>query len=483
MNDRWPSWLSKVLLVIVLGICFWRARTQSFAVDEAWVYNLFVEPPLSTMAKQYDACNHVLHTLAMKVARAELGGGELALRAPSLLAALAYCIVVYRLTALLLSGWSRVLCLALLTLNPLLMDYFVAARGYGLALALFLWAVWCAITYSVRGFERKWLFRAGVLAGLSIVANLVMLVPAAALGFALVLLALRSGWRHGWSMFDSYGGPALTVAFLLLVIPLLPATADNFYYGATTLGDSVDSLISSFLKVDTRWPARHPEMFLAVARYAVVPLIAVGLLAGAAVALRRWLRSQFIEWRLSPFLLLALTVLGSVACLVLANTLAGVKYPMGRTGLYLLPLTFLACFAGAHLLPLRSLRTGLNVLAAFLVVVSVKQMDNRYFTDWKYDAATNRLMKVLENDFLARAQPGQKPVSLGTQIFLSQSAKYYRERRRLAWLEKPEREDPAKNPHDYYLLAFEDTALVSKLGLEVLAEDKLSGEVLARRRQ
>ena len=73
---EWPRRLSILLIVIVLGICVYRARTQSFAIDEAWAYNSFVAPPLSKMAQEYDACNHVLHTLLLKVAKAALAAAD-----------------------------------------------------------------------------------------------------------------------------------------------------------------------------------------------------------------------------------------------------------------------------------------------------------------------------------------------------------------------------------------------------------------------
>ncbi len=480
MSD-WSSRLSVVLIVAVLGICFWRARTQSFTVDEAWAYNLFVEPKIATMAKVYDACNHVLHTLLVKASKARFGGGELALRLPSLLAALLYSIAAYRLTRLLLNGWAQVLCLALLLLNPMVLDLLIAARGYGLANALFLWALYCAIAYHTRGFDTKWLRFAGVLAGLSISANLTMAVPAAALGLALLLLASRDGLRACWAMVDGYGGPAVITAFLILIIPLLPATAEHFYFGATSAASAVDSLVATFLKNDARWPSQHRDAFLRIGRLAVVPLILLALTAGAVVGLGKWLRSAHREWRLAPFLLIAVTVVGSVLALVTANTLLGVKYPLGRTGLYFIPLTVLACFAGAHALGNRALRTALNVGGAAVLVLCVIQTDNRYFIDWKYDSGTARLLRRLEADFAQRLKPGQPPVSLGTNQFLTQTAIWYRNRRGWNWMEKPEREDPGLKLHDYYLLVFEDTALVSKLGLEVIAEDKLSGEVLARR--
>ncbi|MDZ4802211.1 MAG: hypothetical protein SGI92_28975 [Bryobacteraceae bacterium] len=481
--SSWSSRISILLIVAVLGICCWRARTQSFTIDEAFVYNRFVSKDLAEMAKSFDACNHVLHTLLMKVSRYALGGGEMAARVPSLAGALLYCIVAFQITRLLFAGWSQVLCLALLTLNPLLLDFLIAARGYGLALGLFLWALLCAIHYATRGFESKWLFRAGVLAGLSIAANLTLLIPVAGLGLALLLLASRDGVRAGWHVFDAYGGPAIVIAFLFLVLPLLNASREDFYFGANSLTSSVDGLTASFLKVQERWPARHPEVFLAVGRFLVVPGIVLALLAGVGAHLRRYLKSVQPEWRSAPFLLFGIPVIASIVAIFVSHFLAGVRYPEGRTALYLLPLTFLACFAGVRLAESRRAALALNLAAAALVLVSIRQTDNRFFSDWRFDAGTGRLIRALESDFATRARPDQKPPTLYTQTFLRQTALWYRDRRGMTWLTIPDLNENRKESADYYLLNFEDKQLVSQLGLQVVAEDKISGELLARRSQ
>src|SRR4051794_14185220 len=102
-----PRRLCLVLLVAVLGLCVYRARTQALTIDEAHVFQLYVNKPLSEMPKFYDACNHVLHTLLMKVALWAFGNGELALRIPSLLGAAIYFTAVYRLTTLVFRGWIQ----------------------------------------------------------------------------------------------------------------------------------------------------------------------------------------------------------------------------------------------------------------------------------------------------------------------------------------------------------------------------------------
>src|SRR5688572_20770263 len=121
--------LSVVLLFAVLGLCVYRARTQSLTIDEAWVFQLYITQPLSEFARFYDASNHVLHTLAMKASRWLLGTGEIVLRLPTLIAAALYFRAVYLLTTLLFRSWMQFFAAAALVLHPLVLDFFVAARG------------------------------------------------------------------------------------------------------------------------------------------------------------------------------------------------------------------------------------------------------------------------------------------------------------------------------------------------------------------
>jgi hypothetical protein len=74
-----------------------------------------------------------------------------------------------------------------LTLNPLVLDFLVAARGYGLALALFLTALCDLLVCLSEGngtatvpSRKVVLYRAGVGLALSAAANLTFLIPAIA---------------------------------------------------------------------------------------------------------------------------------------------------------------------------------------------------------------------------------------------------------------------------------------------------------------
>ncbi|MBC7925613.1 MAG: hypothetical protein H7039_08145 [Bryobacteraceae bacterium] len=479
----WSEKASVVLILVVLGICCYRASTQSFTIDEAWVYNLFVSKPLSAMARHYDACNHVLHTLLMKGARATLGGSELALRAPSLLAAVLYCVACFRLTQLVLGGWIGFLCLGLLTLNPMILDFLVAARGYGLGLALFLWALYCAIRYSSTGFGRSWLRWAGVCSGLAIAANLIMLVPAAALGCALLILMARRGFASSWEIVDVYGGPAIAIAFLFVVIPVLPARPEDFYVGAPDLATSVQTLVASFIKGRRHWPGTSPDLFLRVGSQYLAPIVFLALIAGLVATVPRYLRAGVLSSRINAWIVLAGTAVFSVVLVLLLHSTLGVRYPYGRTGIYLLPLFFIAPLYGLKILDFAGAKwvrlTG-SVFAAFLLFVCLRQRDNRYFTEWQYDAGTSHLMKVLRNHHKNRIQlqPGEK-VRFGTHQFLKQTAIWYKERHRLEWLDDPSSDNLEAGGYRYYLLTPAENQLAKKLGLETIAADPVSGEFLS----
>lgn len=466
--------LSITLLLAIFLLCVYRARTQSLTVDEAWVFQLFVSKKLVVMAQQYDACNHVLHTLLMKLLRGILGASELVLRLPSLLGAALYLTGLFRLTRLTLGPWEQLLALAVLTLHPLVLDLMIAARGYGLALGLLTWALYCAVSYHVRGFDPKWLRRAGVLAGLAIAANLTFLVPAAALGLILLLMAGPEGM---WRVIDSYAGPAVVVSFLIVVIPLLPAERSNFYFGASTFLESVRSVAETAIKVPGRWPDAWLQGALPALSSIVIPALLALLSFASAVLLVRYIRVGKSGYKLAPFLLTAGTLAGSITLVVLLNQLTGTPYPRSRTGVYLIPLFLLSGFLAIRLLP--PLRWPVYAGAALLTAMFMAQTDNRYFLEWSFDASTEELLRRMETDYGPRVVPNVPP-KVGGSWVLKPSADYYRMRRNLPWITEVVTTNLESTPLDYYLLAFEDRALVDRLGLHVIYRDQLSGSVLAR---
>ena len=99
-------------------------------------------------------------------------------------------------------GWYLLLAAALLALNPYLLDYESAARGYGMAVAFLMLALWEMLEW-LREPGTRAMVLAGIALGLSVAANLVLAPPVA--GMALMFL-----WAV-WSQHKSFE-PAVTVS-------------------------------------------------------------------------------------------------------------------------------------------------------------------------------------------------------------------------------------------------------------------------------
>ncbi len=125
-----PRRIAILLLLAVFSVNVYRAWTQSVTIDEAFAYNRFLSGSWSKLIGPYDASNHVLYSILAKTCITLFGLTEFTLRIPSLLGGLLYLVAVFRLSRRLLGeGWLRLFSVAMLSLNPHLMDFMSAAPG------------------------------------------------------------------------------------------------------------------------------------------------------------------------------------------------------------------------------------------------------------------------------------------------------------------------------------------------------------------
>src|SRR3954463_1805459 len=165
-------------------VCAWRAAHQSIAHDEAVSYLRFIYGPWSSLWSHYDAANHVLYSFLAKISVTIFGLSELTLRLPSVVAGFFFIWGVFRLLETCESRLIRWIAYVAIGLHPLLMDFSIAARGYGLGIALLVWA----IDASLHGRP----IRSGFLLGFGIAANLTILFPAIGLIAAHFLLVEKN---------------------------------------------------------------------------------------------------------------------------------------------------------------------------------------------------------------------------------------------------------------------------------------------------
>ena len=169
-------------LAALLAVSLYRAMTQPVTPGEAWNYDRFIAPALAESLSTFDVNNHVLNTLLVRISTARFHLTELSLRLPSLLAGVFYLWVVFPYGAPLV---RRTVCqllavIGLLTLNPIVVDALSEARGYGMALASWMWALELMLE-SAESFSPKKLNLSAMCLGLSVAASLAFAAPAVAL--------------------------------------------------------------------------------------------------------------------------------------------------------------------------------------------------------------------------------------------------------------------------------------------------------------
>jgi hypothetical protein len=474
-TGRFITWnrLALALLFVVFCSNVHRALTQSVTTDEAFTYENFVSRPGAGLLGPFDANNHVLNSVCSRLAIAAFGLKAWTLRLPSLLGGVLYLFAAYRLAFLLFGGgaWSA-LTTALLVTDPFLLDYLSAARGYGIALAFLLLAAYELIRV-LESPAAGSMYAAAIYCGLAIAANLTSLFPVAALMIAFIAASLALGRLQVDTIWSEWIVPATLVAFVFLVLPLSRAQPEAFYYGAKDLAQCVHSLVDLSFAYGPGM-SRLGLRFRFLHAAAPFALLLLSLAAGpcAAIALRN-LHRQPNRTDLSLYLL-ALAFLVVLGLITAAHLVAGVPYPLTRTGLYLVPLTFLAASAilyryrAAAVLRFAGCAAALLCLAAFLL-----QADVTSYAEWRFDSGTKRIAR-----YIRFHNPPQRRLTVRASWVLEPSLNFYRILYNLNW--NPVDRSSVAPPADFIVLTKEDEANILKYRLQVVYRDAASGTVLAQ---
>ena len=435
-----------LLLSLLCVVNVYRASTQSITYDEAVTYDAFVVGPMSHAFTGYNANNHVLFTILAKITTGAIGTSALGLRFPSVVAGAVYFIAVFFLWRLLFGrGAVFTLAAAALALNPLVLDFLSAARGYGVALALFMVAFYQVVVILVRSSSdgparrRRWVGVSLALGG-SVCANLAFLFPAVGLGLTALILAAfdthgtrASVWRFGRTTVLPLCGPGPLTAAALLVVPLNLAERAHFTYGASRLGETVTSLVDlSVRHHPSGWPFDTVGGMVGnVEAGLLVPLTLTALLATAGIVATRAVRARSLSAltvQEEILLLLAGTLGMTLAQLLVAHSLWDVPYPLDRTGLYFVPMFILALALLAQKADVwnrvsPALRGFSLLLLGLLVGQFVAQFNVTQYGMWRFDAGTRTLYEIT-----ARWPASDRDTSfrIAASWLLRPSLEYYR---------------------------------------------------------
>jgi len=393
------------LFVIVWAVV--RAVLQSVTIDEAFTYLYFAKS--LDVVVEFNTNNHVLNSLLMWIVTQALGTSSITVRLPALLGGVLYVCVCYFLCKSLTSKFSLRLPLFIcLTCNPFILDYMVAARGYSLANAFLVTAIAVPVWYHAKGRPSlpTCCALASVALGLSFTANFSFAFVDAAAFLGIATWAIRR--REGHSIVRIVGFcalPGIFVAFLICGYTLThwqsPRWQDDLTWGAHSMREMRRSLVdSSLYQLDPRFRGSLYDavMFL---QPRLLPLLEI-LCACQLVVTRldgSWRQDARVRWlgRLVAGLL-GITAL-TVGISWLAFRYYALPLPVGRTGIYLVPLvTLLAGLIAAipaERLISRWLRRGIATVLICLACYFLLCLRLSYFREYKWDADVKDVYSVM----------------------------------------------------------------------------------------
>jgi hypothetical protein len=484
------------LLAFLLAVNFYRAATQSIVFDEAFTYLTFVRGTFGDAFLRYTANNHVLFSVLAKVTTGALGPSELGLRLPAVIAGGIYFIAIYKLCRLVWGdGLLFATMVAALALNPIVLDFLSAARGYGLALAFLtagLYQVMRLLVEESFGDRRRGLL-ASIAFALSVASNLTFLFVlfGLALTTAALAFALRTGGRRPPALVGNLGRwfalPGALLAAAVLAAPLRYAERDHFLFGADTLAETTRSLVDGSLRHASMMDPLEPAVVSSVFSSVIVPAVLAGLAAAACWSLVRriWAGSRWLLSRTDRLIvLLAGTMATALTLWVAVHHLLDVRYPLERTGLYFVPLFVLgvgalarkaASAAGSRTSPRNLLAAGLVAMLWLLIAQFATEFETSYYGPWRYDAGSRTIFEKIAS----LASGGRRPVRIAATGWLfAPSLDFYRVTRHADWLARIGEWGPDRLNYDFFVVAPGENLRTALRVAVPIYVDRVSGAIL-----
>jgi hypothetical protein len=495
-----PLLLSVALLAFLLATNIYRARTQSITIDEAYTYNHFVKTPHNPATT--GPFNVNLNMLLARISSRAFGASEFSLRLPSVLAGLVYFYAVLQLCRLLFgdSPWL-LLAVALNCLNPYVLDYLSAARGYGMGIACWMLGTYYVARWVLEGTgaglapaENTQLIKAGMAFGLSVASHISEIFAVASLeaAFVLIFLGDRLAVRdfRGAFRFVTRDVAQLCLTTALFASAILWVPLQYFQQGAIDgvvdrYKNGIRALVSAFVlykkTILNEWDGWQGILFR-LSWWLLVALLA-GLAIAAAQILHRWSRTGALSELKPPdrfLLLLSITLLLTFFLLWIEPQIFHHDYWSERRLLFTLPLVFTACTLWLRWLFEQGklhravAYTGMT-LVLFLVCNFVLEFNVESYYGWQFDAAAKKVALMIRE---RHSREPKRPVKVGVSTLMSESLNFYRLVLPMDWMAEVTRDSP-ECYFDYYYVESWDFEGLKRFGLQELYRDPVAGTVLA----
>lgn len=425
--------LFSLLLVYILL----RADALSFVHDESITYKsvqaiqsiLENDPLLLVYDKTFiydvlwlfDANNHLLNTGMILASSYILGESELAIRFPNILAFIAYLFCCYIILKRAKNLWLMFIGFSLLLLNPYLLEFFGAARGYGLSVGL----LFCSLHFFMRKKLHEHTYRSFlgdfvftmIFATLAMFANLSLVIFYIALLGCFTLQYLfyvskTDNYPKFIFVFLSSCGPLLLIIIWLLVLN----STKRLYVGFPSFAGTIDSLFK------LSYYFTHSNLVSMLTFYSII----VSFIAGVVFVI---FKKRFDGKLFKIIVLLFLLFLG----FSLLHILFGSKFPPARTAIFLIPMfgLFLYYFiVDVYMTIQQNRRKIFSITLFFLFVIPItsnfsQSMNLRYSRQGLPDEQTKDVMMAIKEDLIKTVQR-KKKIKVSPYWIFTPAMNFYR---------------------------------------------------------
>jgi hypothetical protein len=382
-----------------------RAHVQAITIDEAVSYSNFVHPAEPAFWTAL-ANNHLLHSMLAWTFARIFNPSHLAVRSAALVGAAVYIAASCFLSTLIAQRFPlRVFLFICLVFNPLILDFLVAARGYGLASGFLLSAICFVGSALMPGENTRRVAKACVAASLCVALSFLSnfsfaFVDAATIVMLYVWACGGESLRRRAMLAAACFLPGLIVAGAVAGPVILHWQQSELNYGAASLQETFASLYqASFYELR---PAVKELLFIDVpAPSILMPILALFAAWRASLVLVHWrsFRDARARWLPVFAAVLVIAVAAALGMHWLLFRLMRVPLPKDRTGIYIVILaTLFTGILAAIPIPTRTgeiTRRGMTILMLAVGLYFLLCLRLHYFKEWKWDADADKLYSVL----------------------------------------------------------------------------------------
>ena len=478
-------YLSYLIGALLLSFVIAKSNLSCFTHDESYTYLSF--PHYSFMDivsyKQSYTNNHLLNTLLMKYSERVFGNSELALRLPNIL-----LFVVYMVFSFLFfrkrKGLFAFSMFVLLCTNPLLVDLFGLARGYGLSCGFMLMSLYFFIRYFRQGGNKNILFfHFGAL--LAILSSFTLLTFYAALLLVFnVLIFLDSKFISDTAFrFFQINKIHLTPLLIVLIILYEPVRRvikfNKFDFGGKDgfYSDTVTHLIENTLHNSSLSPVVLLVFQILLSLVVLFPLMTI---------LQKVWNKDVVFFEKQKALMCTSFLLITIAVAIIAqHHLLGSDYPILRFSIYLFPLFILHFgYALAYFLDhgFEKIVQAIVFSLALVSVISFSCQANFYScAEWGYDSETKNMLYSLE-DHLKENNIDATKIKIGINWLFEPTILFYKKTLNLDWLSPVDRNGVSEKD-DYYYIFAKDLDQLNSANYEVIKAFERTNTLLLKNKK